>query len=47
MTHALVTEAHSARFSFAKVKEAAVDLDERGAEAIFSPAAHFTGVFRF
>lgn len=46
MTHAFATEAHSAGFSFAKVKEAAIGLDERRAGAITSPAADLTGVLR-
>lgn len=46
VTHALVTEAHGAGFSFAKVEEAAVGLDEGRAGAVFSSAAHFTGVLR-
>lgn len=46
VTHALVTEAHSAGFSFAKEKETAIGLDEGRAGAMFSPAAHFTGVLR-
>lgn len=45
-THASVTEAHSAWFSFAKEKEVAIFLDEGRADAI-SPAADFTGVLRF
>lgn len=44
VTHGPVTEAHSAGFSFAKEKETAIGLEERRASAIFSPAAHFTGV---
>lgn len=47
MTHAPVTEAHGARFPFAKEKETAIGLDEGRADSIFSPAAHFTGVIRF
>lgn len=45
-THAFVTEAHSAWFSFAEEKEVAIFLDEGRADAI-SPAADFTGVLRF
>lgn len=47
VTHILVTEAHSAGFSFAKEKETAVGLNEGGAGAIFSSAADFTGILRF
>lgn len=46
VTHALVTEAHSAGFSFAEEKKIAAGLDEGRAGAIFPPAAHFTGVLR-
>lgn len=46
MTYALVTEAHSAGFSFTEEKETAVGLDEGKAGAIFPPAAHFTRVLR-
>lgn len=45
VTHVLITEAHSAGFSFAKEKETVIALDEGRAFSIFTPAAHFTGVF--
>lgn len=44
VTHALIAEAHSAGFSFAKEKKTAIGLDKGRAGATFSPAAHFTGV---
>lgn len=44
VTHTLITEAHSAGFSFAKEKETAIALDKGRAFAIFSPAAYFAGV---
>lgn len=46
LTHSLVTEAHSAGFSFAKEKETAIGLDEGRTCTIFPSAAHFTGVLR-
>lgn len=46
LTHASVAESHSAGFAFAKEKETAIGLNEGRADAIFSPAAHFTGVVR-
>lgn len=45
-THALVAEAHGAGFAFAEEEKIAIAQDERSAGAIFSPAAHFTGVLR-
>lgn len=45
-TYALVAEAHGAGFAFAEEKKTAIVQEERGAGAIFSPAAHFTGVLR-
>lgn len=47
MTYTLITEAHSAWFSFTKVKVTAIGLDEGRAFAIFSSTADFTRVLSF
>lgn len=46
-SHSPITESHCARFSFTEENKSVVSLDEGRAEAVFSPAADFTGVLRF